>query len=606
MGRFAIMRLSKVKTMAHVAGLGKHIERERETRNADPERTDLNERLAGSGDWQADVQARLDMAPKIRKNAVLAIEHVLTASPEFFASGTPQDQDQRRDAFRDASMEWLRETYGPDNIVAAVMHMDESSPHIQALVVPIDERGRLNARHFIGGDRTRLAELQTNYAAKVAPLGLERGIEGSVATHQEVKRWYAQVEQPPREVTQQVSAAVQIEPPGTVVARPREYARQQHDRVVASVTQHAEALARQCEALAWKVERQERQIDAMAKRDPEQRARVALLREVELPRVMTALGATRDERDDSKWHLAGEVISVNGQKFYNHDRQQGGGGAIDLVMHAQGYTFKEAVAWLRDEVGREEAVAAVVTTAAAQAQEIADREPRPPFREPEPQPSRWPQVRRHLIERCSLPRSFVDSLHDQGKVYADRRNNAVFLRTNDRGEVTGAHLIGTWEGNPFAGVAAGTRKNEGWFQVTVRGQQSAEEAPPTLIIAGSPVDAVAVLEIHRLAQEGRECGPVTVIAVDSAGGLPHQAIREALQRGGVVRVAVDNDPSGDRIWRQVHEQYPDPVTVVRDRPTLGDWTDVLREQQSQRAERERAAPYGQGQMHRDRDLGYGR
>src|SRR6266702_805287 len=50
MANKAIMRTAKVKTMGQVAGLGKHIERERETLNADQELTDLNERLAGSGD----------------------------------------------------------------------------------------------------------------------------------------------------------------------------------------------------------------------------------------------------------------------------------------------------------------------------------------------------------------------------------------------------------------------------------------------------------------------------------------------------------------------------------------------------------------------------
>ena len=161
MSNYAIMRLAKVKTMGHVAGLGKHIERDRETPNADSERTSLNERLAGSGDWYADVQARLQVAPTIRKNAVLSIELMLSTSPEWFTAGTQAEQDRRREAWRDLSISWMHETFGEQNVVAAMLHRDELTPHIQALIVPIDERGRLNARHFIGGDRHRLAELQT-------------------------------------------------------------------------------------------------------------------------------------------------------------------------------------------------------------------------------------------------------------------------------------------------------------------------------------------------------------------------------------------------------------------------------------------------------------
>jgi len=63
MARYAVLRIAKVKTMGHVAGLGLHVERERETRNADEERRAHNERLAGTGDWCADVERRLADAP---------------------------------------------------------------------------------------------------------------------------------------------------------------------------------------------------------------------------------------------------------------------------------------------------------------------------------------------------------------------------------------------------------------------------------------------------------------------------------------------------------------------------------------------------------------
>jgi len=185
MTRYAVLRIAKVKTMGHVAGLGLHVERERETRNADEARQHANERLAGTGDWCADVERRLADAPIIRKNAVLAIEHVMTASPEFFTAG----DEWRVEAWRDANMAWLRETYGERNVVAAVLHRDELTPHIQALVVPIDDHGRLNARGFIGGERGRLAELQDSYHAAVGRLGLARGVRGSVADHQTVKEY---------------------------------------------------------------------------------------------------------------------------------------------------------------------------------------------------------------------------------------------------------------------------------------------------------------------------------------------------------------------------------------------------------------------------------
>jgi len=81
---YAVLRVAKLKTRGEIGALGKHNERTRETPNADADRLGENVRLVGSGDWIADAQARLDDAPKIRSNAVLAIEHVMTASRDFY------------------------------------------------------------------------------------------------------------------------------------------------------------------------------------------------------------------------------------------------------------------------------------------------------------------------------------------------------------------------------------------------------------------------------------------------------------------------------------------------------------------------------------------
>ncbi len=73
-----MLRVATLKTMGGIGQLGKHNERTRETRNADEAHLGDNVRLAGTGDWCADAPARLDDAPTLRSNAVLAMEHVLT------------------------------------------------------------------------------------------------------------------------------------------------------------------------------------------------------------------------------------------------------------------------------------------------------------------------------------------------------------------------------------------------------------------------------------------------------------------------------------------------------------------------------------------------
>ncbi len=226
---YAVLRVAKLKTMGEIGQLGKHNERTRETRNADDARRGDNVRLAGTGDWCADAQARLDDAPTLRSNAVLGMEHVLTASREFYHQGDERAQAARLDDWTARSMAWLRDTYGEKNVVAAVLHKDEQTPHIQALVVPIDERGRLNAHAYTSG-RALLARMQDSYAAAVRDLGLERGVKGSVADHQTVREFYAKIMEP-TPAPEIVKRALEVERPGRLVGNPERWASEQTERI---------------------------------------------------------------------------------------------------------------------------------------------------------------------------------------------------------------------------------------------------------------------------------------------------------------------------------------------------------------------------------------
>ena len=86
-------------------------------------------------------------------------------------------------------MNWLNEKYG-NRIVSAILHVDEATPHIHALLVPLDDKGKLNCRSLFGGTRHTLSRLQTEYGEAVSSLGIDRGIENSRATHQKVSQFY--------------------------------------------------------------------------------------------------------------------------------------------------------------------------------------------------------------------------------------------------------------------------------------------------------------------------------------------------------------------------------------------------------------------------------
>jgi hypothetical protein len=185
---FAILRLQKLKTFADVGGSLSHNYRNRETLNADDARTHLNEHELDTN--EKCMTAIRDRIPeKRRKDAVLCIEHLITASPEWDGWGTEKETE-----FFEKSKKWLEEKYGKNNVISTTIHRDETTPHLVAYVVPVDEAtGRLNAKKFIGGSRLTLSKMQTDFAVEVKHLGLDRGIEGSKAKHTSIKEYYDQV-----------------------------------------------------------------------------------------------------------------------------------------------------------------------------------------------------------------------------------------------------------------------------------------------------------------------------------------------------------------------------------------------------------------------------
>lgn len=178
-----ILRVAKLKTNGNISGSLSHSFRTRETPNADPAKMVLNSfSHSAPPDLAAAIQER--MPEKFRKDAVRCLEYFVGASPEWFSGR----QDGER-YFRDA-LDWLKKQHGEENLAGWAIHRDEKSPHLVAYFVPLDE-GKLNAKRWTGG-REKLSKMQTAFAQEVGQRhGLERGIEGSKAKHQEVKKFYA-------------------------------------------------------------------------------------------------------------------------------------------------------------------------------------------------------------------------------------------------------------------------------------------------------------------------------------------------------------------------------------------------------------------------------
>lgn len=199
---FAICRTEKLKTYGNAGGLNKHLTRTMEVPNADKELQKYNRLLVGTEDLVSDIKSRITSAGiEPRKNAVLAVEHLLTASPEFFGANKVIKENaevslmakvDKLNSFVSNSQEWLNERYGKENVVNVTLHLDEKTPHIHAVVVPIDTKGKLNARAFLGG-REKMREMQNSFADKMKSIGLNRGVEGSKAKHTAIKEFYGMI-----------------------------------------------------------------------------------------------------------------------------------------------------------------------------------------------------------------------------------------------------------------------------------------------------------------------------------------------------------------------------------------------------------------------------
>jgi hypothetical protein len=169
---YAIMRMTKLKSKREIGGALRHNTREKTPKNADPTKKDLNVSIGGN---MAECMARVEslLPEKIRTNAVMGIEFVFTASPEFTGDWSKYLMD---------CSDWGLKTFGINpkktDISPAInvaLHRDEETPHIHMIVMPL-KNGKLNAQHFIGGHRDRLSELQTDFWEKVGkPHELERG-----------------------------------------------------------------------------------------------------------------------------------------------------------------------------------------------------------------------------------------------------------------------------------------------------------------------------------------------------------------------------------------------------------------------------------------------
>ena len=141
---FCILRFQKIKSAIAVRRALKHNSRINQPENANPEKSNLNQYF-NSYDEALEIYKK-QLPEKVRKNAVHAVEILITASPEILQKMTFQEQKN----YFNQSLAWAeKQLGGRENLLSACIHRDEATPHLHMIFMPLKEK-KLNANYYIG------------------------------------------------------------------------------------------------------------------------------------------------------------------------------------------------------------------------------------------------------------------------------------------------------------------------------------------------------------------------------------------------------------------------------------------------------------------------
>lgn len=273
------LRIKKLKC-SNISGAKKHNQREYKPDNAHTEKSVLNEVLIDSGNIDDLVFSRIRdqkaLVIESGKNAsTIAIEMVLSASPEYFRDD-PLDTgvfDQKKmEVWRDANLVFLKNKYG-DNLVRVDLHLDESTPHMHAIITPLVQKERkirgkdkyrtvnvLDAKNMF--NRKALVELQSEAAEAVSSLGIQRGLRHSKATHTPIRQNYTVMS---KAENKRLERHVEADEIGLIGGHSKETLRKYANYVIDNYEEHRSKQDQRIKELEIQLETKSKQLEFYAK-----------------------------------------------------------------------------------------------------------------------------------------------------------------------------------------------------------------------------------------------------------------------------------------------------------------------------------------------------
>ena len=192
---YAILRFAKHKGGASKA-LSAHHERTKEVYASNPdidaERTKQNFHLVTPRwSYEQEIRHRIRMAGcRVRKDSVKFVDTLVTVSPEFARVHEAEMPEYFRRAF-----DFLKERVGEENIISAVVHMDEKTPHLHLCFVPLTKDKRLSAKEILGNKKSMIRWQDDFYACMAERWPeLERGTPAVETKRRHLTpQWYKKV-----------------------------------------------------------------------------------------------------------------------------------------------------------------------------------------------------------------------------------------------------------------------------------------------------------------------------------------------------------------------------------------------------------------------------
>ena len=519
--------------------------------------------VSGNKDMLAGINSCLP--PKRRSDAVLAVEMILTTSPESlrFNDDKSEKLDPKKvEMFEKAATKFIKRWGDCAHLRA---HYDETTPHYQGYIVPCEgfiPGAPLNAKKMLGPDVLESYQTEWTEMLRAEGLDVKRGEPGSQAEHEPIADYYARVNKPAP-----VPPALQPKPPApTTAEKIKEASGIKTDRLKAQKLHDASRLEQyqfykktyvEADAKSRESEAKAELMEVRAKKAESKLSKIKSetdqLRALPLKSVMDMMGCEQHKTERQRYKtLAGDVwLEKDGLRFNSFDNPEiKGRGAIDLVMKINGSTFDQAASLLASNFGVEQtakdAAGLFAENALRDVQKAVERVAEPKAL-PTPKPDRLQRVAAYLIEIRGIPLALVKKLTDAGRIYADKFANAVFLTDTQKGcEIRGTGDV------PFHGQFG---PKDGF---TVHGDSK------KVAIVESAIEALSLNAINGMT------------AVSVGGSNPKRSAeiaRSWVEKGAVVFASQNNDLAGDKQAAALIAEVPG---VHRLKPVQDDWNDELK------------------------------